>query len=203
VAGHADADDAELTPEAGPSSTMGGIQTHADDTEAAADAVDPPAALPLKGALAVSVTALLAVLVLAGWLGFQQYQAHQKQQADERFVTVARQVAVNLTTVDFNQADADVARILDSATGTFLSDFQNRAQPFIEVVKRAKSKSVGTVTDAGLESVDGDHAQVLVALQVRSSNEGTPEGDPRGWRMRLDVQRIGDDVKVANVQFVP
>jgi Mce-associated membrane protein len=96
-----------------------------------------------------------------------------------------------------------VQRILDSATGTFYDDFQKRAGPFVEVVKQAKSKSVGTVTEAGLESDTGTEAEVLVAVAVKTSNAGAAEQQPRLWRMRITVQKMGDDVKVSNVEFVP
>ncbi len=94
-------------------------------------------------------------------------------------------------------------RILDSATGTFYDDFQARAQPFVEVVKQAQSKSVGTVAEAGLVSESENQAEVLVAVTVETSNAGAPEQAPRAWRMRITVQKVGDDVKVAKVDFVP
>ena len=121
------------------------------------------------------------------------------------FLQVGRQGALNLTTIDHQQADADVQRILDSATGTFDDDFQRRAQPFIDVVRQAQSKSVGTISEAGLESESesGDEAQVLVAVTVKTSNAGAPEQEPRAWRMRISVQKVGDEAKVANVEFVP
>jgi Mce-associated membrane protein len=96
-----------------------------------------------------------------------------------------------------------VQRILDLATGTFLDDFSKRSQPFVEVVKQAKSVSVGTVTVAGLESVTGNAAQVLVAVSVKTSNAGAPEQEPRAWRMRIVVQEVGDQTKVSKVEFVP
>ena len=110
---------------------------------------------------------------------------------------------MNLTTIDFQHADDDVKRILDSATGTFYDDFQQRAQPFTEVVKQVRSKSVGTVTEAGLESESADEAEVLVAVAVHTTIEGQPEQQPRAWRMRILVQKVGDDTKVSNVEFVP
>jgi Mce-associated membrane protein len=96
-----------------------------------------------------------------------------------------------------------VQRVLDSATGTFYDDFQNRAAPFVEVVKQAQSKSVGTIAEAGLESASSDEAQVLVAVTVNTSNAGAPQQEPRAWRMRLTVTKAGDDAKVSNVEFVP
>ena len=119
------------------------------------------------------------------------------------FVQVARQSAVNLTTIDWQHADADVRRILDTATGTFHENFAKRAQPFIDVVKQAQSKSEGTVVSAGLESVTADAAQVLVAVNVKTTNLGSQETAPRSWRMRIDVQKKGNDMKVSDVEFVP
>jgi Mce-associated membrane protein len=62
---------------------------------------------------------------------------------------------------------------------------------------------VGTITEAGLESQSGDEAQVLVAVSVRTSNLGAVEQDPRNWRMRMSLQKIGNEAKISNVTFVP
>jgi Mce-associated membrane protein len=70
------------------------------------------------------------------------------------------------------------------------------------VVKKAQSKSVGTVTEAGLESRSGDEAQVLVAVSVSTTNLGAAEEEPRHWRMRISVKKVGDEAKVSNVAFV-
>jgi Mce-associated membrane protein len=139
---------------------------------------------------------------LAGWLGYRAYERHEAQTQRDLFVQTARQGAVNLTTINYTEADADVQRILDLATGAFRDDFEQRSKPFIEVVKAAQSKSEGTVTDAGLESQHGDSAQVLVAVAVKSRTAGGEEA-PREWRMRIEVRSVGDDAKVSNVVFVP
>lgn len=153
-------------------------------------------------ALAVSAVIVATLAGLTGWLGYRAYQTHQAQTQRNLFVQVARQGAVNLTTINYTEVDTDVQRIIDLATGAFRDDFQQRSKPFIEVVKAAQSKSEGTVTDAGLESQRGDSAQVLVAVAVKSRTAGGEEA-PREWRMRIEVQAVGDDAKVSNVVFVP
>lgn len=147
--------------------------------------------------------ALVAVVGLSGWLGFGAYQAHQSEQHRQLFLQVGRQGALNLTTIDWQQSDADVQRVLDSATGTFYDDFSTRSGPFIDVVKSMQSKSVGTISAAGLESESGDEAQVLVAVSVKTSNRGAQEQEPRSWRMRISVQKVAGEAKVSNVAFVP
>jgi Mce-associated membrane protein len=151
--------------------------------------------------LAGSVT-VATVAGLTGWLGYRQYDKHQAEVQRSLFVQTARQSAVNLTTLNYTEVEADVQRIVDSATGSFRDDFQQRSKPFIEVVKAAQSQSEGTVTEAGLESLRRDWARVLVAVEVKSKT-AAGEQPPREWRMRIDVQAVGDGVKVSNVVFVP
>lgn len=157
-------------------------------------------------ALVAGVVIVATLAGLTGWLGYRAYQKHEAQAERDVFVQVARQGAVNLTTINYTDVDADVQRILDLATGAFREDFEQRSKPFIEVVKAAQSKSEGTVTDAGLESQRGDAAQVLVAVAVKSRTAGGEEA-PREWRMRIEVRSVGDpdakEAKVSNVVFVP
>jgi Mce-associated membrane protein len=180
----------------------------ADYDEEAADEEAGPAKPRMSHLRLATIAGLVLVVALAGltgWLGFRTYQSHQADEQHKLFLQVGRQGALNLTTIDWQQADKDVQRILDSATGTFYDDFQKRAGPFVEVVKQAQSKSVGTIAEAGLEpnSITDNGAQVLVAVTVKTSNAGAPEQAPRAWRMRISVQKVDDGAKVSNVEFVP
>ena len=178
----------------------------AEPTDSAVEVSEHPTANPAKRIRLALVASALIVAVLGGLVGYLGYRGYQTRVAAHQrdlFLSVGRQAAINLTTIGYAQAEADVARILDSTTGTFHDDFQHRSQPFIDVVKRAESTSQGSVTAAGLESIDGDRAQVIVAVSVKTTNAGVPEQQPLGWRMRLDVQKVGDTAKVSDVQFVP
>lgn len=159
---------------------------------------------PVRLATIVGLVMVLALGGLCGWLGYRAYQARQAEQLRNLLVQVGRQGALNLTTIDFEHADADVKRILDSASGEFYDDFEKRSVAFTDVVKKAGAKSVGTITESGLESVSGDEGQVLVAVLVKTTNKAEAgEQPPRFWRMRLTVQKFGDEAKVSKVDFVP
>ncbi|MGX9671570.1 mammalian cell entry protein [Mycobacterium sp. HM-7] len=178
------------------------------DTTDGAGADEPVAepAKPKSVRRLAAVSGLILVVALSALVGWQVVRTHRATQIDERqsqIVQAARQGALNLTTIDWQHADADVQRILDSATGDFYDDFAKRSAPFIKVVKEAKSTSTGSITEAGLESESGDSAQVLVAVAVKTSNVGAQAQEPREWRMRLAVQKVGDVMKVSNVEFVP
>jgi Mce-associated membrane protein len=158
---------------------------------------------PVRLAAILGVVAVIGLTALVGWLGVRANQSHQIGAQRNLFLQVGRQGAINLTTIDWQHADDDIQRILNSATGTFYDDFSKRSQPFVAVVKQAQSKSVGTVTEAGLESETDSAAQVLVAVSVKTSNAGAAEQQPRAWRMRIFVQKVGNEAKVSNVEFVP
>jgi len=209
VADDADAADSQLEQPAlaeTSASDADEAQADADDAQAQPEQVAEPAP-PRRPGLRLALSAgLLIVLTLGGlvgWLGFRAHESHQNEQQRAELLAAARQGALNLTTISYTEVDADIKRILDSATGSFHDDFQKRSQPFVEVVKQAQSKSQGTITEAALESVQGDTAQALVSVTVTTSNAGAAEQQPRAWRMRIDVQKVGHTAKVSNVEFVP
>lgn len=197
---------------------MESMESDADEcdatTGAAEHGADHPAALekprgtPAAGSIQRLglITGFLIVAVMAGlvgWFGFRYSQLHRDQHDRELFLQIGRQAALNLTTISYTHVDADVQRILDSSTGAFHDDFRNRSQPFMDVVKQSQSTTEGSITEAGLESVSGETAQVLVTVAVTMSNGGVAQQEPRAWRMRIDVQKIDEGGKVSNVQFVP
>lgn len=188
------------------STTSRGADANADGDAPDEDKVRPrePRRVSMRFAASIAVGAVVAMAALGGWFGYRAYQQYRVDKQDQIFVQAARQGAINLTTIDWEHPDADVQRILDASTGAFRDDFGARSQPFVEVVKKMQSKSVGTVTDAGLESTSGDSAQVLVAMSVKTSMANSAEQAPRSWRMRISVEKSGENqAKVSNVAFVP
>ena len=208
----ASSEDSESTISAGPGAEDGGAQD-AEDYEAAvedeADIASEDIApvhrskSHVRLAMMVGLAVVVTLGATAGWLGFRAYQSHQAQTQRQMFLQIGRQCALNLTTIDWQHAEGDVQRVLDSATGQFYDQFSKRKQPFIEVVKKAQSKSVGTITEAGVESESGDKAQVLVAVSIKTTNLGAEDQPPREWRMRITVEKSGNEAKISNVAFVP
>jgi Mce-associated membrane protein len=178
-------------------------QPEVDAADDESTSTAPRRTSPTRRAIAVGSAFVAVLAALLGWSQYHLAQAQQAQAHRAQFLQVAKQGALNLTTIDWQHADADVHRILDVATGEFYDDFAKRSQPFIDALKQAKAKTVGTITEAGLESQTADSAQALVALSVLTSSSDENAQGPREWRMRIDVQKVGDQVKVSNVGFVP
>ncbi|MFN8073696.1 MAG: mammalian cell entry protein [Mycobacterium sp.] len=142
---------------------------------------------------------LAAATAMAGW---RDVQTRRTDAAHAQMLAAGREGALALTNVDHTEVDRDVQRILDASTGAFYDDFAQRAETFKAAARKAQSTSVGTVREAGLESVDGDTAQVLVALSVMTSNRGEPAKQPTLWRTRVTVDKADDGFKVSSVEFV-
>jgi Mce-associated membrane protein len=177
-----------------------------DDADEAGGTEDAPAKRRMSHLRLAAIAGAAIIVALAGtvgWLGFRSYQSHQAEAQRQQFLQIGRQCALNLTTIDFQHADGDVQRVLDSATGQFYDQFSKRKQPFIDVLKKAQSKSVGTITEAGVESESGDKADVLVAVSIKTTNLGVDDPAPRQWRMRITVEKTGSETKISNVAFVP
>lgn len=160
----------------------------------------------VRRALTGGIAAVVGLAVLFGWFGQQAYRDHSADKLRREFLEAGKQGAVNLTTIDYVRAEADVQRVLDTSTGAFRADFKTRSAAMIDVVKKAESKSFGTVTEAAVESVDGKSGQVLVAVEVKTRTRGVDDAPPRYWRMRLTVTKDGDNAsgqaKVSKVDFV-
>ena len=209
----------KATALAEPESAVAGLELDEDSAGLDGDAPDGPLAQVdadtaeanttahsrdhrIRLALTLCLPVAIALTVLAGWLAYQSSQARHAEQTQSLLVQTARQGATNLTTLSYTDVEAGAQRILDSSTGKFHDDFQSRRADFTNAVTSAKSTSVGTVTEAALQSQDGDAAKVLVAVAVKMSNADEPEQPPRTWRMRLDVQKVGDGARISAVEFV-
>ena len=204
VAGEADG--AEVGGEADGSEVAGDADgaTMADGADVVGEAELPPDRRALSSPPRRLIAGALAILiVITGWLGWQDVQIRRAEHLRDAMVQAGRDGVVALTTIDHEQVDEDVHRILDSSTGRFRDDFAQRADSFAAAARKAQSKSVGTVSEAGVESVDGDRGRVLVTLIVMTSNSGAPEQQPKVWRTRVTVDKDDGVYKVAAVEFIP
>jgi Mce-associated membrane protein len=152
------------------------------------------------------VAAIILIICFAGASGYMMWQhrdATERQQRAARFVAGARQGVVNMTSLDFRKAKEDVQRVVDSSTGEFKDDFQQRAKDFTTVVEQSQVVTEGTVNAAALESMDKYSASVLVSATSRITNSAGAKDEPRAWRLRVTVTEEGGQYKMSKVDFVP
>jgi Mce-associated membrane protein len=131
-----------------------------------------------------------------------RHQAAEKQRRAE-YAAAARQSVVTLMSLDFNKAKEDVQRIIDDSTGQFRDDFKNQADDFIKVAQDSKVITEVTVNSAGVQTMTNDSAVVLLSATSRVSNAAGAKQEPRTWRLAVNLQRDGGQMKMSKVEFVP
>lgn len=151
-------------------------------------------------ALVVGVLVVGALGALVAWLGQRELQLRRDDALHQMYLTAGKQVAVNLTTIDYRHVDDDIKRALDTSTGAYFDDFKQRSVAVVDSVKQQQSASVGTVTEAGVESANETTGVVLVAVKVHTEvGSGPPQRD-RYWRVRLTMHKVGDSAKASKVE---
>jgi len=151
---------------------------------------------------AATVVAIFALLGASGWMLWRHHNAVAERQQTAAYVAAARQGVINLTSLDFNHAQEDVQRVLDSGTGEFRDEFQRVAGDFASVVKDSKAVTQGSVKAAAVESMNKDSAVVLLLGNERITNLAGAKDDPRIFRFRVTVTRDGDQLKISKVEYV-
>jgi Mce-associated membrane protein len=152
------------------------------------------------------VAAIILICAFVGASGYMLWYAHhaaERQQRAANFVAGAKQGVVNMTSLDFNRAKEDVQRLLDSSTGEFRDDFQQRAKDFVSVVEQSKVVTQGTINATAVESMGEHSASILVAATSRITNAAGAKDEARVWRLRVTVTDEGGQYKMSKLEFVP
>ncbi|MGD1255803.1 hypothetical protein ACKUT9_16330 [Mycobacterium seoulense] len=160
----------------------------------------PPLSVTWKAAAIILICAFAAA---SGYMIWERHETTDRNQRTANFIAGARQGVVNMFSMDFNRAKEDVQRVIDSSTGQFRDDFQQRAKDFTTVVEQSKVVTQGTVNAAAVQSIDGNSALVLVAASSRISNAAGAKDEPRNWRLKVTVTDDGGQYKMSKLEFVP
>lgn len=162
---------------------------------------------PRLATLAASLVVIVIVASLAAsaYVVVEHRNARQQRQRAAEFAAAAREGVVTLTSLDFNDAKAGVARIIDNSTGSFRDDFTKRAGDFTQVVEESKLVERGTVRAAAvdLDSMTNDSAVVLVASTSEVTNAAGAKQDPRIYKLIVTLTRDGEQLKMSKVEIVP
>lgn len=153
--------------------------------------------------LIATLSVLLALLAGAVLIGAVKLRdAAHRDNARAAALSAARQEALNLTSIDGKDIDADLKRVQDNATGGFAKDFATRAKDLKSVLADNAVVAEGRVVDAALVRGDGDTATALVVVDSTVKNKAAPAGRENTYRMQLDLERHGSHWLTSALQFV-
>ena len=155
---------------------------------------------PVGIALIVLLTVVLVAVIHFGMAAGRGFGTeHDRGKA----VAAAQEAAVNMTTLDGTDAEADIQRLLASTTPDFAAGFAGDKDSFARKLRDNKVTMTGTVTAAGLVSYDGAKATVILAVRSHqaAATPGAPDQDI-DYRMLLDMQKLGGHWLASRAEFV-
>lgn len=178
-----------------------------ESTDTDAQSGDAPARKLSGVDWAAAVVAVLSVVALlaAGAL-FVHHQRHADALRDRRaqYLQVAKQAAIDVTSIQDATAAQDIDLVLSVTSGELRDEYSSLHEKYAQFAHDAKIKAHGEVVEAAIESDDATSAQALVAVKETLTNAGSPDPQQRMFRLRLTLNRAGNGpVTASRLEFVP
>lgn len=155
----------------------------------------------LTVALLVALSALLVLLVV---LVLHASHRNARDDARQAAAVAARNEALNLTTISYQTAGADLDRILAGATGNLRTQFAAQRPRFAATLAPEKSVSKGNVLAVGVVGNSSTKAQADVAVDATvttTSAAGKPQSVLKHYRMVMQLVRVHGRWLVSDVAF--
>ena len=155
------------------------------------------------GWVSIALIALIVTLLALGvWLFLRWKDARDKQPAYAEAIAAARAETQAFTTLDYRNVDTSTKRVLDGATGTFKKQFGDQRGSIAKLSRTNKSVSRGSISSAGVVSMDKDSARVIVVADSQVSNVNTRTPQPRHYRLQVDLVLRNGQWLTSDLQFV-
>ncbi|REE98110.1 hypothetical protein [Thermomonospora umbrina] len=153
----------------------------------------------VTGLLSVAVAVLTVFTVL---LGVSWWRANQAEDERVEAMRSARQTAVNLLSIDHRNVQKSLAQVQGGLTGEARDQWGTMSKDIAQTAQR--TRTVSTVQDvrAGVVSMDGDSAEVIVSITALATSPEVKQGQPRYQRWRFDLTETGGRWLVSNMRLV-
>jgi Mce-associated membrane protein len=150
---------------------------------------------------------LACACVFGGVLAVQKHRDDGRAVAEEErygdVLAAARTEVEAFINIDYRTAQDSIDAVAAGATGDFEKQYGSSADGVVKVLQRERSVMDGEVLWAGVVDVDADSATVLAATTGTVANRSTRNQKvARLFRLKLDLQKVGDRWLTSNLEFV-
>jgi Mce-associated membrane protein len=154
--------------------------------------------LATRVAAVVAGLGLVAVVVFGVmWWTAASGSAAKTAAARDDALASARQIAVNLQSLDYTTVDKGLATWEASATGPLLDEFKKNQQQYADQIRKVQTTTKAKLVDAALSDIDvaAGKAKAVAAVDVTTTQ--TVNGAPslpitKQVRIQLDLVRTPD-----------
>jgi Mce-associated membrane protein len=157
--------------------------------------------------LFVTALVLACACVFGGVLVVQQHRDDDRATAEqERYgdvLAAGRDEVEAFINIDYRNAQESIDAVAEGATGDFAKQYDSSTAGVVKLLQRERSVMDGQVLWAGVVDLDADSATVLAATTGTVSNQSTQDQKvARYFRIKLDLQKVGDRWLTSNLEFV-
>ncbi len=151
--------------------------------------------------LLVVTSALLFTKGAAATPGDSKAEALSQQYED--VTKAARAQTLAFLTVDYQNMDALIAKVLAGSTGPFKQQYARAKGALKAAARQARSKATGEVKQIGIGDIDSDTAVVFIAADGSVTNKETKgKAQPRTYRFKMTMVRKGDKWLTSDLQIL-
>ncbi len=145
---------------------------------------------------------LAAALLVSGFLGWKQWQAHQLNEAGEQARQAAIAYAGVLTSIDSNNVDQNFRQVLDGATGEFKDMYTQSSVQLRQLLIDNKATAHGVVVDSAIASESMTKVVVLLFIDQTVTNAQVPDPRIDRSRIKITMEKVDGRWKAGKVQLL-
>ncbi|RAY15166.1 hypothetical protein DPM19_10590 [Actinomadura craniellae] len=149
------------------------------------------------------LAAVVALTVVAGLLGTQVWRARDRAADREAALQAARQTAVNMGSLDYRNIQKNIDQVLTGLTGEAKNQWGTQSRTVIAAATQAQARWTVQSVKGGVVSLDGDSAEVAVAVTVLIVSKQAPNGTTVNNRWVLELTRTDGRWLVSKTGLVP
>ncbi|GAB3008760.1 hypothetical protein [Mycobacterium bourgelatii] len=154
------------------------------------------------GALAAACVIVGASLGASMFMELEHRALTRTQHRSAEFEAAAREGVIRLMSIDANHAEEDIQRNIDNSTGELRQQLRVTGWPLAQQVAQSKMSTTAIVDAVAVESTTADSGIILVLARSDSFNPDDGERVMKTWRISVKVTRVGDQLKLAKVDFL-
>jgi Mce-associated membrane protein len=149
-----------------------------------------------------ALSVVLAVLLAGSVLLFRHDQEISTTAQRQGALAAARAVALELSTIGAGNAAQHMSILASQSTGEFHDQLSGYSAIFQKLLRAGNVSSRSEVTAEGVERLDTDSATVLLTVAATVTNTQLPTGQPRNFRLAVQLQRSGGRWLASKMDYV-
>jgi Mce-associated membrane protein len=160
---------------------------------------------PHPGKTAARICAAIVIsasLAASGYMVWQHLSLKREHRHAAEFTAAARRGVELMMSIDPDHARDSVQRTIDASTGALKSQLEATSAYTVKSAQDAKVITKATVQDTAVESMTDNSAVVLVVAKSDTTNPDKSKRPPVFWRLSVDIDRDGGQLKMSKVDFV-